>query len=307
MAAIVTVTLNPALDLGFEVERVVPERKLRGSSAVFHPGGGGINVARAAGRLGADVRAIWIGGGCDGDKLAALLDDEHVPHERVGARAAPRMSVHVEERATGELYRFVLPGEELSAAEADAVIAAVAAVAGASYLVISGSQPPGLPAEFCARLAAGAPAETRVILDTSGEPLARGLAGRVYLAKPNRNELARLVGRELADRDGLIAAARELIDAGRVEVLAVSQAADGLTLVTRDGHEHIAAPPVTPVSTVGAGDSTVAGIVVGLARGLALPDAVRLGVAAGTAAVLTPGTELMHREDTERLYAQMAR
>jgi 6-phosphofructokinase 2 len=304
MAAILTVTLNPALDISFEIERMVPESKLRGSGLVQHPGGGGINVARAATTLGGDVEAVWLGGGCESNTFAALLDAEGVRHHQIATRGDLRTSIHVEERATTDMYRFVLPGPTISASEADAILADVRATT-AQLVVMSGSMPPSLPEDFYAQLAAAAPRDARVILDTSGEPLARGLAGGVFVAKPNRNELGRMLGKQLAEVDDVIAAARELIAAGRVEALAVSMAAEGLVLVTADSAEHVRAPKVEMVSAVGAGDSTVAGLAIGLARGWSLRDAARLAIAAGTAAVLTPGSELLRREDTERLHAQL--
>lgn len=306
MTAILTITMNPALDLSFEVERMIAEEKLRGSALVSHPGGGGINVARVVHRLGGEALAVWIGGGGEGTRLGELLDEEGVRHHQVPAREPVRLSIHVEERATTAMYRFVLPGPALSAAELEAVCEHVTH-APASLVVLSGSLPQAAPTDFYARLSERVPAGVRVLLDTSGEPLAKGLAGTVYLAKPNRNELGKLVGRTLATRDDVIAAARETIARHRVEVLCVSLAEEGLVLVTRDTAEHLRAPPVEMVSAVGAGDSTVAGIAVGLARGLPLVDAVRLGVAAGTAAVLSPGSELCSREDTERLFPQIRR
>jgi 6-phosphofructokinase 2 len=199
----------------------------------------------------------------------------------------------------------VLPGPALSEDETEALCAYIQSCSGTQFLVLSGSLPPDLPRDFYGRLASRAPAGARVILDTSGEPLGKGLAGAVYLAKPNKNELGRLLGKKLDSVDDVVAAARELIGAGRVEALAVSMAEDGLALVTRDAAEHVRAPKVEMVSAVGAGDSTVAGLVVGLARGLPLAKAARLGVAAGTAAVLTPATDLIRREDVERLFAEL--
>ncbi|MDX2090394.1 MAG: 1-phosphofructokinase family hexose kinase [Kofleriaceae bacterium] len=302
MSSIVTITLNPALDESFGIDRLLPERKLRCSPPVIHPGGGGINVARVAARLDAEVFALWIGGGPEGQMLADLLEGERIRHVGVPAPHGPRRSFHVSEHATGAFYRFVLPGPELTEEDGARVAAELERCGDADLVVISGSLPPTLRPDTYARLAAQAAPRARVVLDTSGEALARGLAGDVYLAKPNRNELARLVGRELGAQAEVVSAARTLITAGRVEVVAVSLGSEGLHWVTREDDEHIAAPEVTPVSAVGAGDSTVAGIVVGLARGLPLPAAMRLGVAAGTAAVMTPGTDLCRAEDVARLY-----
>lgn len=306
MPAILTVTMNPALDVGFDVERIVKESKLRGTNLLYQPGGGGINVARAATRLGADVECVWLGGGPTGEKLASLLERENIHHHQLRTAEDVRLSIHVEETSTTDMYRFVLPGPAISDAEIESVRATIATT-NAPYIALSGSLPSAVPPDFYAQLAARAPASSRVILDTSGEPLGRGLAGRIYLAKPNVNELGRLLNRKLDSIDEIVRAARELIETKRVEVLAVSMAEKGLVLVTQDLVEHITAPHIEMVSAVGAGDSTVAGLVVGLSRGMSLPDAARLGVAGGTATCLMAGSELFRREDVERIYAQISK
>ncbi len=302
---ILTVTLNPALDMAFEVEKMKAESKLRATPAVFQPGGGGINVARAAKRLGGDVTAMWLGGGPTAMKLASLLDAEGIAQRQVTIAGEVRMSVHVEERSTTDMYRFVLPGPNITPEEAASVVSTVATTA-ADFVVLSGSMPPGLPSDFYRQLAACAADRARIVVDTSGESLDKALCEHVFLAKPNKNELGRLLGKELADVDDVIAAAREIIATRGVHALAVSMAEDGIALVTRDTAEHVRPPKVQMVSAVGAGDSTVAGLVVGLARGHSLRDAARLGVAAGTATVLQAGTTLLTREDAERIYGQLA-
>ena len=306
MTAILTVTLNPALDISFEVDRMVAESKLRGTALTRRPGGGGVNVARAATTLGADVEAVWLGGGCDAATFGAMLDVDGVRHHHIATREDLRVSIHVEDRATTDMYRFVLPGPVISDTEAEGIRAYVRDAVGVQLVVLSGSLPPTLPTDFYARLAADVPRGARVVIDTSGEPLARALAGGVFVGKPNSNELGRMLGRQLTIVDDVIAAARELIAGGRVEALAVSMAAEGLVLVTAELAEHVRAPQVEMVSAVGAGDCTVAGLVVALSRGQSLQEAARFAVAAGTAAVMTPGSELLRRDDAERLYAQLS-
>jgi len=131
--------------------------------------------------------------------------------------------------------------------------------------------------------------------------------GHVFLVKPNVRELGELVDAELTSEQQQLAAARDLIRQGRCEVVVLSLGAGGALLITADNGEHIRTPTVPIRSKVGAGDSMVAGIVLGLSRDLTLSDAVRYGVAAGAAAVMTPGTELCRREDTERLFEQMSK
>lgn len=305
MTAIVTVTLNPALDAGLSVERMTPGDKLRSGPPTLEPGGGGINVARALARLGGLARALWLCGGAEGQRLATLLDGEALSHEAFPCAAETRRNLHIEARATGELFRITVRGDAVTAAELATLAHRVESLDDITWLVLSGSLPPGLPTDTWACLADRAAEGTRVILDSSGEALRAGLRGRVFLVKPNARELEQLAGRELKTRAGRVAAARALIAAGRVEVVAVSLGSAGLLLVTHDDDIDIAAPTVEAVSAVGAGDSTVAGIVHGLAQGRSLEEALRYGAAAGAAAVLTPGTGLCRREDTERLFADL--
>jgi 6-phosphofructokinase 2 len=150
---------------------------------------------------------------------------------------------------------------------------------------------------------------SRLIVDTSGSTLQALVeqCAPVYLIKPNLGELAALVGHELLDDDDILGAANELLSHCKVEILLVSLGAAGVLLVTADQATFMRAPTVPIRSKIGAGDSTVAGITLGLTRGLSLMQAVRFGVAAGSAAVMTPGTSLCRREDVERLYTQMER
>ncbi|MEX0716693.1 MAG: 1-phosphofructokinase family hexose kinase [Planctomycetaceae bacterium] len=304
---IVTLTLNPALDKSASVDQVVPERKLRCGQPRFDPGGGGLNVARAVKILGGEARALWTKGGHSGEMMHRLLDDEEVPHSPIPIADMTRENLIVYENVTGLQYRFGMPGPILTEADARACLEAVARLdADAEFLVISGSLPPGVPDDFCAAIARCAPAGCKVVLDTSGEGLRRGLECPMYLIKPNLRELGQLAGEEIHEDRDIVRAARAVIDAGRAEVVFVSIGRGGALLVTREQVEHVRAPTVPIRSKVGAGDSTVAGFVLSLSLGRALREAARFAVAAGAAAVMTEGTTLCRREDTERLYAEMA-
>ena len=306
MANVVTVTLNPAIDASTTVRRVRPDRKLRCARPQREPGGGGINVAEAARRLGGDVRAWWASGGPNGDRLGHLLDDLGLPHRPFPIQEETRENLSVFEEDAGQQFRFTMPGGAVTEEEAARLLEETAALDPAPpFLVLSGSLPPGLEANFYARLADAAPPETRVIVDTSGPALQCAIEAGVYLLKPNLGELASIVDDPLDDDARIAEAVQQVIEAGSVEVLVVSIGAGGVILGTREGIEHIRAPTVPIRSRVGAGDSTVAGIVVALVRGASIQDAVRYGVAAGSAAVMTPGTELCRREDVERLYAHL--
>jgi 6-phosphofructokinase 2 len=216
-----------------------------------------------------------------------------------------RENITVSETTTAAQYRFVLPGPQLLPEDCERCLARLSELdPPPRYLVLSGSLPPGVPDDFYASAAAvGRQLGARTVLDTSGIALRRGIDAGVYLLKPNLRELGQVAGAELRSEADQERAARELLGRGQSEVVVVSLGAAGVLLVSADVVERIRAPTVPIRSRIGAGDCTVAGIVVGLSRGDDLRHAVRRGVAAGAAAVTTPGTELCRRADAERLYA----
>jgi 6-phosphofructokinase 2 len=306
MATIVTVTINPAIDTSCSVERVVPEHKLRCTEPERHPGGGGLNVARALHRLGGNAVAFWTCGGAIGQLLGRLLDEEGLDHRAIPIEGMTRESFTVFETSTTQQYRFGMPGPHLRSEEVQQCLAQVRDLTPApDYLVLSGSLPPSAPDDLYAQFAQQAPSHCRVVLDTSGTALRSGIAAGVYLIKPNIRELGQLAGRTI-ERDAAIEeVSQRLIQEGKVKVIVTSLGAGGAVLATAEGAERLRTPTVEIRSKVGAGDSTVAGIVLGLTRGNSVRDAVRFGMAAGAAAVMTEGTLLCRREDTERLYQEM--
>jgi 6-phosphofructokinase 2 len=307
MAAIVTLTMNPALDIATSTDRVEPTHKLRCSMPRYDPGGGGINIARAVHALGGDAIAIFPAGGAAGETIQYMLVQKGVPHHAIAISGFTRESLAVEERQTGHQFRFLLPGPEISESDQERCLDQLAlAAAEATYIVASGSLPLGVLEDFYARVAKLARTlGKRFILDTSGAALKR--AGRgIYLLKPSLRELVDLVGREIRTERDQEHAAREIIERGRSEIVVVSLGDQGALLVTAGGAERFAAIPVEARGSVGAGDSMLAGIVVSLCRGLALGEAVRFGMAAGAAALLGSGTELCRRSDVGRLYARQS-
>lgn len=304
-ATILTLTMNPALDIFFEVPRMEPHRKLRTSRPTCRAGGGGINVSRAIRHLRGTSVALFPSGGSTGEQLAALLQRESIATNCVRIADTTREDINVSETSTGREYRFVTPGPELSIDEWQHCLRAIKSVAPRpDYVVASGSLPPGVPVDFFARLAGLALQEGfRLIVDTSGEALRHAAVKGTFLLKPNVRELAATAGTEPGS--GIEEMARMLVEKNGVEAVVVSAGAGGAVLVGRQKTLRIPAPVVPTVSRIGAGDSMVAGIVLALARGKALDDAVRFGVAAGTAAVMTQGHDLCSYDDTERLFASM--
>lgn len=303
---ILSVTVNPALDLATTTPEVAPGPKLRCTAPLEDPGGGGLNVARAIRILGGEVRTLAALGGATGDRIAALLAAEGIGVEVIPAPGATRISLSVIEGATGRQFRFVLPGPDWAGGE-DALVARIgAAVPAGGITVVSGSLPPGIAPDLLRRVAAAHGGVTRMVFDTSGKPLA-DLAARavpgLHLLRMDEGEAAALAGAVLETQAVTLELARGLVARGVAAQVVVARGAEGSVLVTGDGAWACTPPAVPVVSTVGAGDSYLGAHVLAAARGAAPPEALRAGVAAAAAAVMTGATDLCRRADAERLVA----
>jgi 6-phosphofructokinase 2 len=307
MKNIVTLTLNPTIDKSTRVDQMVPEHKLRCDKAVYDPGGGGINVSRVLRRLTGDSLAIFTSGGHTGYFLEELLTEEGVRQLPISIEDRTRENFIVLETSTNHQYRFGLGGPTLGPNEWQKCLTVLEELEPQpDFLVASGSLPPGVPNDFYARVAGIARKKNaRFILDTSGEALRLAANEGVYLLKPNQQELSKLVGSELIRTEGVEGAARHIIHQGCCEVVVVSLGPEGAMLVSENEVVRVPAPHVPKRSTVGAGDSMVAGMVWKLAQEKRLAEVVHFGVACGTAAIMNEGTELCHPVDVERLFSQL--
>jgi len=306
MKSIVTLTMNPTIDADYEVEQLRHTQKMRTLAERYAPGGGGINVARVFVRLGGNARCCYLSGGATGPALDGLVDLHQLARMRIPIAGHTRVAVNTLERHSGKEYRFVPPGPEVSEAEWTACLDKLAATP-CDILVASGSLPPGVPADFYARLAKNmAQHGTDIILDTSGEALRAGLAGGTFLlAKPSLDELRQIAGAELEGIEDIARAAGAIVTAGKSTMVAVTLGHRGAILASREGAQFLAAPQIEPKSAVGAGDSFVAAMVYKLACGSDPFEAFRYGMAAGAAAVLTPGTDLAYPADIADLDRQL--
>lgn len=306
MPSIVTLTLNPAIDGACEAQEVRPTHKIRTTNERYHPGGGGINVARVAARLGGDVLAIYLAGGATGSVLNALVDECALPRLCVDIIDHTRVSLAVLEERTGLEYRFVPQGPLIGETEWRACLAILEHM-DCDWLVLSGSLPRGVPEDFY--VLAGDIARRRgaqVVLDTSGPALTRTLAaGGLFLVKPSLGEFEQLIGAPLRTPETLEEAAQSLIANGGTTHLAVTMGHEGALLANAQGILRLPAIPVVAQSTVGAGDSFLGAMIQSLASGRTPLDAFRIGLAAGTAAVMTPGNDLCHREDVDKIFAEL--
>jgi len=298
---IVTLTLNPALDKSTSTERLAPEHKLRCTAAQEDAGGGGINVSKAIRKLGGSSTAVFPAGGMAGQRLQDILAAAGVETSALEINGETRENFSVLETGTGFQYRFTLPGLPLTEPEADACLEIVRRLEPV-WLVVSGSLPPGLPVTYYKKVAVFAKEiNARLVLDTSGPALQAAADEGLFLLKPNLAELSVLAGVKHLEMNQVDDAALSIIHQGKCEMVVVSMGPQGALLVTRDGFEHIPAPTVKKQSTVGAGDSMVAGMVWALSTGKSPLETARYGVACGTAATMNPGTELFHKEDVLRL------
>ena len=291
-APIVTLTLNPSVDVTYEIDTLVDDRKVHADAYRYDPGGNGINVARALSRLQVPAHACYVAAGEVGRLLQRLLQRQVAHAHALWVAGETRINVTLEQRAPSAQYEVIGVGPQLDEAVLARMSATVQRLAGRGYAVLTGSLPPGLPADSYARLAAALVARgVRVVLDMQGEALRDVLGCRPFLIKPNRYELEQLVGRALPTLAEVRAAACAVQEGG-VEHVCVSLGADGALLAHAHGVWHGHAPQVAVRSTVGAGDSMLAGLVAALARGDAAADALRLGLACGSGTAAQPGTEL---------------
>lgn len=300
---ILTVTVNPALDLTTSVSRLQPHRKLRCSAAQYDPGGGGVNVSRVIHELGGQSTALVASGGSTGVHLAHLLQARGVSAEYWPIDGETRTSFTVMEAETGEHYRFVLPGPVQQNDRTADLLAAVAASmpADCAYVVLSGSLLPGLPSDLYARLITYARSRgATVLLDAHGVELKLALPARPDILRLNHLEAGDLVDDRRSNWSAIDLCQR-LLELEVAEIVLVSHAEEGTAAGSRDGCFVVRPPKVQVRSTVGAGDSLVGAFVLGLARGWPIVDAVRYGVAAAAAAVMAEGADLCDRPTTDRL------
>jgi 6-phosphofructokinase 2 len=302
---LITLTLNPALDMACSADQVVPTHKIRTGDDHLDPGGGGINVARVLHELGGDTLAVMMAGGVTGALIEELLDEAGVSRRTVPIRGRTRICFTAIERATGQEYRFVPEGPNVTVREWHAMLDALEETTG-EWLIASGSLEHGMPPDIYARVTRAAICRgQRVVLDSSGPALRAALGSGLELIKPSLGELEALAGRPLPDPREQEAEAMGLVRDGAARLVAVTMGEAGALLASPDGVLRLEAQPCGVRSAVGAGDSFTAAMVLALSRGADLEEALRWGVAAGTAAVACAGTARVRRSDVETQYARL--
>jgi len=304
---VLTITLNPSVDKSSSVQNIVPEKKLRCDTPKYEAGGGGINVSRALKRLGISSNALFTSGGKTGNMLEVLLKQEELDITPILISSETRENFIVVDTTTNQQYRFGFPGEAFTAEEKENILAIVDQLNPIpDFVVISGSLPNDVPANFIGLLINKCKAKgSKVVVDTSGDALKVALEEGVYLLKPNAGELAALVGKEELASTDLDHAAQQIIAQGQAVLVVVSLGAQGAVLYTTAEKIQMVPPLVKIRSTVGAGDSMVAGMVSVLARGGTTEELLRMGIACGSATTMAEGTALFQKKDVDRLYDEV--
>ncbi len=306
MHNILTITFGPCIDKSFSVKELIAEKKLRSSIPKIEPGGGGINVARVLRRLGANAIALYPSGGYTGRALDELIAKEQIPAVPVKTKNETRENIIVLETSTNKQFRFTMPATSLSEKEVVRILEHIERLKKLEFIVVSGGLPPDISPLLFNRIHGIAGKKgAKLIVDTSGEMLKHAVDAGVYLIKPSISELAGLAGKECPSADEIAYEAKRIIRTKKCEIVVVSMGQAGAMLITGDKKISIIPPAVEIKSTVGAGDSMVAGIVFALSKGKNIETAVQYGVACGTATTLNSGTELCHVEDVERLFNQI--
>lgn len=307
MPDIITITFSPCIDKSATVARLSPEIKMNCTSVKWEPGGGGINVARALSKLGTSATAIYPSGGCTGQKFEELMRQDEIPSIVIEGSHETRENIIIVDESDGKQYRFGMPLTPLSDIASTQILSHVQSFDDVAFIIVSGSVPDGVNKSFFDEISLLAQKHNaKLIVDTKGEALKQAVEAGVFLIKPNLGELSNLVGKGELKPNEIKDVARSLIKNGKCEVVVVSMGAEGAMLVTTTMAKQVKPPTVERKSTVGAGDSMVAGIVHALSLGNTLDKAIQYGVACGTAATLNPGTELCRKEDVLRLLGQVS-
>lgn len=289
---IVTFTPNPSLDRAITIPQLRRGEVIRATSSRVDPGGKGVNVARALAAQGADTIAVLPSGGAEGRMMEELLREAGVTAVTTPVEGSLRMNISVLE-PDGTTTKLNEPGPELDDETVARLLATTFdASSPGSWVVGCGSLPPGAPPDLYATLTDSAHAAgLKVAIDSSGAPMAHAVAARPDLIKPNHEELEEVVG-EVLDTLGDVVDAARALNADGIGTVAVSLGGDGAILVTADSVVHARATIESPISTVGAGDCMLAGLLYGLSRGQSPADALAAAVTWGAAAVTLPGSRV---------------
>jgi 1-phosphofructokinase family hexose kinase len=304
---ILTLTVNPALDRIVTVDRLVFEDRAYIENTTEAAGGRGLNAARVLSTFGACVTAITTSGPREGGRrFEEALQGEAFGKEIVKIRQHIRTNLTISDYQ-GLSVKLNERGPTLVLAEQNRVIKAVEKLLPqASWLMLCGSLPPEVEAHFYTKLIRLATKHNvKTLLDTDGDALLHGLEGKPTLVKPNQSEAERLLNQPLITRSHFIEAVHSIRGLG-AQAVALTLGSRGLVAVSDEGVLEVVPQPVQAVCPIGAGDASAAAIVWSLDRGDTFAEAMRWGVAAGTASSILPGINTANLEQTEAMYGRTA-
>lgn len=300
---ITSLTINPALDKNAKVAGLIATQKLKCHSIHYQPGGGGVNVSRMLHRLGEKTNCVFPSGGHTGKHLTDLLFKEGVHAMQIPVKEETRENLSVVDEHTKLQYRFGMPGGTLNPSELKKIQTLVDKQLNPNdMLVLSGSLPEGIPTDYYTKWIAHTSLKNiKVVIDTSGPALMEALKEPVFLLKPNQKELAQLAGKAFLSSAEQEAFALEMIASQKATYIVVSLGARGAFLASKEGVVYQPTPSVAVQSTIGAGDSMVAGLIYAIKNNFADRDILKWGVACGVATTMSEGTSLGSKTNVTKI------
>jgi 6-phosphofructokinase 2 len=305
-SSITTLCLNPALDVSYHVDRLIPEQKSRALNTQHDPGGNGINIGRALKRMEIDSHVFCVIAGDVGQILQGLLHQQldGIYYEQVDGNT--RINTTIIELATREQYQVVTAGSDIPKHQLNKIINHFIAHSASGFAVLTGSCQPNVPKTLYAELTERINSQGgKAIIDCHGEQLKHAIAAKPYLTKPNKFELESLLQIELPTVEAIAHTARQIQQTG-VHYVCVSLGEGGALLTGPDNSFYAPALNVAINTTVGAGDSMVAGLVAGLQLDDTPQTALRYGIACGAGTVMHPGTELFSGKEITQFRQRVA-
>jgi len=305
---VVTLTVNPALDKSAKIDGMSPFDKLECYDVTYHPGGGGINISRVLDRLAVKSSCLFPYGGKTGEHLVDLLQAQKVNVIHTEISVLTRENFAVFNTETELQYRFGMPTASFLEEDMVALENLInKEVSSEDIFVISGSLPKGLPIDYYSKIVKKLAAKkVKIIVDTSGKAFHEVLENRLFLIKPNQKELCLLAGKEnmtLKEKEDF---AMQMVVSNKVEYVVVSLGKDGAFMAHKGGVEYVKAPKIEVKSTIGAGDSMVAGLLYGIVSNETPKNMLRWGVACGVAATLSEGSDLAHKHNIEKVLEKIS-
>jgi 6-phosphofructokinase 2 len=303
---VAVLALNPSVDISYEIQQLLVDRKVRADSTRYFPGGNGINVARSLAELGAPFACCSVVGGESGDLFLRLLGDSLGQNHRIfRVDGETRVNATLLQKLPRGQYEVDSAGPEIPPAVLDELTDCFLSGCGTGYGVLTGSLPPGVPDDYVGRLAQRIRDQGgRAAVDAYGPVLSAALEAQPHLVRLNRYVLEMTVKRRLESIEAVAGSARDLQRNG-ISCVCISLGADGAILVNDDNSLHCSAPRIHVQSTVGCGDALLAGLLTAACRGEDAGAMLRLGVLCGSATATKPGTELFRTEDLDGLASRL--